>query len=142
MHSILALGLISVALGAAPLQRPDRTLHLTQSEGAPSPVLAVHYERVAENLAMTELVGILQRLAEEARVSGRLVFDGHEVELLDELELKQSYLEWARPGSPRYSFAIDLKIGGGRLLRPLEEHGARLWSHEVIADDEITGLGR
>ena len=140
MHPILALGLISVALGATPLQRPDRTLHLTQREGAPPPVLAVHYERVAEQLAMTELVGILQRLAEEARVSGRLVFDGHEVELLDELELKQSYLEWARPGSPRYSFTIDLKIGGGRLLRSLEEHGARLWSHQVIADDEITGV--
>ena len=140
MHPILALGLISVAVGANPIQRPDRTLHLPQAEGAPPPVLAVHYERVAENVAMTELVGILQRLAEEARVGGRLVFEGREVELGDELELKQSYLEWARPGYPRYSFAIDLKIGGGRLLRPLEEHGARLWSHEVIADNEITGV--
>ena len=140
MHPILALGLISVAVGANPIQRPDRTLHLPQAEGEPPPVLAVHYERVAENVAMTELVGILQRLAEEARVGGRLVFEGREVELGDELELKQSYLEWARPGYPRYSFAIDLKIGGGRLLRPLEEHGARLWSHEVIADNEITGV--
>ena len=140
MHAILALGLISVAVGATSVQRPDRTLHLPQVEGAPPPVLAVHYERVAENVAITELVGILQRLAEEARVGGRLVLEGREVELVDELELKQSYLEWARPGYPRYSFAIDLKIGGGRLLRPLEEHGDRLWSHEVIADDEITGV--
>jgi len=140
MHPILALGLISAALGAGPLQRPDRTLHLPQAEDAPPPVLAVHYERVAQNVAITELAGMLRRLAEEARVGGRLVFEGHEVELVGELELKPSYLEWARPGYPRYSFAIDLKIGGGRLLRPLEEHGARLWSHEVIADDEITGL--
>lgn len=140
MNPILALGLIGVALGADPFQRPERTLHVPQMEGAPPPVLAVHYERVAGDVAMTELVGMLQRLAEEARVGGSLVFEGHEVELADELELKQSYLEWARPGHARYSFAIDLKIGGGRLLRPLEEHGARLWSHEVIADDEITGL--
>ena len=140
MHSILALGLISVALGAAPIQRPDRTLHLAQAEDAPPPVLAVHYERVAENLEITKFAEMLQRLAEEARVGGRLVFEGHKVELVGELELKQSYLEWARPGYPRYSFAIDLKIGGGRLLRPLEEHGDRLWSHEVIADDEITGI--
>ena len=140
MNPILAFGVVSVALGADLVQRPERTLHLPQREGAPAPVLAVHYERVAENVAMTEFVGVLQRLAEDARVGGRLVFEGHEVELVDEIELKQSYLEWARPGHPRYSFAIDLKLGGGRLLRPLEEHGARLWSHEVVADDEITGL--
>ncbi len=141
MHPILALGLISAALGADAVQRPARTLHAPQREDAPPPVLAVHYERVAENVAMTELVGMLQRLAEEARVGGRLVFEGHEVELVGELELKPSYLQWTRPGYPRYSFAIDLKIGGGRLLRPLEEHGERLWSHEVLANDEITGLG-
>ncbi len=140
MQPIVALALIGATLAADFTQRPARTLHQGPQEGTPPPAAAVYYERVAQGVATGAFAAMLRALSDEARQDNRLLFEEHEVELVSEMELKQSYLQWFRPGFPRYSFAIDLKLGAGRLLKSHEQHDALLWKHEVLADDESSGV--
>ena len=139
MKKVFALALMSVPLFAHSASRPIAPMELgprgPRQEASPR-LVTVYYERSSEGWATADLAASLRTLAKEIRQAKRLLFEEHQVPVLSPIELEQNYFRWFRPGEPRYSFAIEMKLGEGRLRKSEEQHGALLQRHDVLASDE------
>ncbi|MCZ6530538.1 MAG: hypothetical protein O6949_09470 [Chloroflexi bacterium] len=136
MKKILALAMIGVPLFFDGARAAAPGVVANRQQESPSPAVEVVYERSSRGWTTSDFAAILQAMAKEIRQANRLSLEEHQVPILGPVGLKQTYLEWFRPGRPRYTFSIDVKLGEGRLFKSEKQHGALLQRHRVLGSDE------